>query len=1059
MAEATRKQVLSADPAASTWLTANAGSGKTRVLTDRVARLLLRGTRPERILCLTYTKAAATEMQNRLLGSLGKWAMLPEPELKRALSDLGEVAIPDLAEARRLFALAIETPGGLKVQTIHSFCAALLRRFPLEAGVPLGFAELDDRSARVLRAEIVEEMAEENHPAIADLTALHGGHDLDGFIRALPRGAAGAPPDRAALWRAHGLAEGATGEALLARVFGTGEDDLIAALIPLLRGSNKTDQGIAERLAGHDWAAPDMAALAVLCEVMLYKTGENAGMAKLGKFPAVGLQRGAAAGLMPDLEDLMGRVEQARGQMIALEAAGRSLALHRFAHAFASRYEARKLAHGWLDFEDLIDRAAGLLSESSMAQWVLWRLDGGIDHILVDEAQDTSPGQWRVIARLTDEFTSGAGAVPRDRTLFVVGDPKQSIYSFQGADMAVFEDMRDRFDRAFADVRAPMARRELLHSFRSSPAILRLVDAVFQGAAAEGLGKPPEHIAFHGGLPGRVDIWPPVATPEPPEPPDWWVPGEVPVPPSAETLLAEAIAAQIKGMHGTPFYDIRAGKPRKLDYGDVLILVQGRTGGLFDEIIRACKSAGLPIAGADRLKLAAELAVRDIRAVLSVLDTPEDDLSLAAALRSPLFGLSEDALYRLAHGRRKREFLWERLRNSGHDEAHAILGDLMKQAGYLRPYDLISRLLIRHGGRARLLARLGQEAEDGIAELMSQALAYETVETPSLTGFLVWLSGDDVEIRRQAGSGGVGEGGGLIRVMTVHGAKGLESPLVILPDTAGRGTRTERYTIALPGGPTVLRGRKGQRPDAIEAAAAEQTARQEEERRRLLYVGLTRAESWLIVAAAGETGAGSDSWHAMISEGAARAGLEEGEIEIPGIGTALRLGFGDWPTEVEDENVDEEKGKEAAEPLPDWAHSRPAPAPRPPRPVAATALGGAKAIGGAPLAEETDREAAMLRGTRLHLLLEHLPGSPPGDWPGLAGAALAGAEGGLPDAAELADLLAEAGAIISAPDLAGVMTPEAGETVLREVALSAPLPGIGTLHGAIDRLIVGPDRV
>ncbi|MFV0299785.1 MAG: double-strand break repair helicase AddA, partial [Paracoccus sp. (in: a-proteobacteria)] len=368
--------------------------------------------------------------------------------------------------------------------------------------------------------------------------------------------------------------------------------------------------------------------------------------------------------------------------------------------------------------------------------------------------------------------------------------------------MAVFEEMRDRFDRAFADARSPMARRELLHSFRSSPAILRLVDAVFQGKAAEGLGEGAHHIAFHENLPGRVDIWPPVAAPEPPEPSDWWVPGEGTVPPSAETLLAEAIATQIAAIHDTPFYDIRAGERRKLDYGDVLILVQGRTGGLFDEIIRACKAKDLPIAGADRLKLAAELAVRDIRAVLSVLDTPEDDLSLAAALRSPLFGLGEDALYRLAHGRRKREFLWERLRNSAHTEAHEILGDLMALAGFLRPYDLISRLLIRHDGRARLLARLGQEAEDGIAELMSQALAYETVETPTLTGFLVWLSGDDVEIRRQAGSGQ----GGLIRVMTVHGAKGLESPVVILPDTAGRGTRTERYTIALPGGPTVLRG-------------------------------------------------------------------------------------------------------------------------------------------------------------------------------------------------------------------------------------------------------------
>ncbi|WP_299908079.1 double-strand break repair helicase AddA [uncultured Paracoccus sp.] len=1055
MDEATRNQVGSADPAASTWLTANAGSGKTRVLTDRVARLLLRGTRPERILCLTYTKAAATEMQNRLLRRLGEWAMLPEAELRRALADLGEAGSADLTEARRLFALAIETPGGLKVQTIHSFCAALLRRFPLEAGVPLGFAELDDRSARVLRAEIVEEMAEEMHPAIADLTALHGGHDLDGFIRSLPPGAAEVLPDQAALWLALGLAAGADEESLMAAVFSGDERDLIGALIPLMRGSNKTDAGTAERLAGHDWDQPDMAALATLCDVMLYKSGENAGMAKLGKFPAVGLQRGAAAGLMPDLGELMERVQDARGQMIALASARRSLALHRFAHEFARRYDARKLAHGWLDFEDLISRAAGLLSESSMAQWVLWRLDGGIDHILVDEAQDTSPEQWRVIAQLTDEFTSGAGAVPRERTLFVVGDPKQSIYSFQGADVAVFEDRRDRFADAFAAVEAPMQRRELLHSFRSSPAILRLVDAVFEGEAAQGLGEGARHIAFHEGLPGRVDLWPPVVEPEAEDPPDWWQPGDAPVPPSAETLLAKAIAAQIRAIHGTPFHDIRQRRIRPLDYGDVLILVQGRKGkGLFDEIIRACKAASLPIAGADRLKLAAELAVRDIRAVLSVLDTPEDDLSLAAALRSPLFGLSEDALYRLAAGR-KREFLWERLRKSDHAEAHALLTDLMDKVGYLRPYDLISRLLIRHGGRARLLARLGQEAEDGIAELLSQALAYETVETPTLTGFLVWLTGDDVEVRRQAGSGE----GGLIRVMTVHGAKGLESPLVILPDTAKRRPPGDRYTIALPDGPTVWRGSKGSRSQPVEDAVAAQTARAEEERRRLLYVGLTRAESWLIVAAAGDTGAGLDSWHAMVSDGAERAGLEQSANEIEGVGTAQRLSFGDWPVEAEADKTTEV----TAIALPDWSRTRPPNPTRLPQPVAATALGGAKAIGSGGGAggsgEEADRDAAMLRGTRLHLLLEHLPGSITEDWPAIARAALAGAEGGLPDADEMAGLLAEAEAVIGAPDLAAVMTPGPGETVLTEVGLTAPLPGIGTLHGSIDRLIVGPDRV
>ncbi|TRW98842.1 double-strand break repair helicase AddA [Paracoccus sp. M683] len=1054
MNDATRNQVAAADPLASTWLTANAGSGKTRVLTDRVARLLLRGTPPERILCLTYTKAAATEMQNRLLRRLGEWAMLPESDLRAALAALGEAGTADLTEARRLFALAIETPGGLKVQTIHSFCAALLRRFPLEAGVPLGFAELDERSASVLRAEIIEEMAEAGDPAIDDLTALHSGHELNRFLAGLSAAAHTKPPDQAALWASHGLAAAQTEDALLAQVFDGGERDLFGALIPQLAQSGTNDQRAATRLKRGDWSAPGPVELSILVDVLL--TGKDAKepfTAKIGTFPTKGLRNGPSAGLMPDLDDLMLRVQDAHTTLLALAAAKRSLTLHRFAHQFTHRYEARKLDHGWLDFDDLIRRAAGLLSESSMAQWVLWRLDGGIDHILVDEAQDTSPEQWRVIERLTDEFTSGSGAVPRDRTLFVVGDPKQSIYSFQGADTAVFEAMRDQFDRDFAQAQAPMARRELLHSFRSSPAILRLVDAVFQGETALERGGDAHHIAFHQALPGRIDIWPPVAAPEPAEPGEWWVPQDRPVPPSAQTLLANAVAAQIAAIHGTPFHDIREGRVRPLRFGDVLILVQRRSA-LFDEIIRACKSAGLPIAGADRLKLAAELAVRDIRAVLACVDTPEDDLSLAAALRSPLFGLDEDALFRLAHGRRKREFLWERLRQSDHADAVAILTDLMNLSGYLRPYDLISRLLIRHGGRDRLLARLGQEAEDGIAELLSQALSYEGVETPSLTGFLVWLSGDDIEVRRQVGSGDED----LIRVMTVHGAKGLESPVVILPDTAKPKASPAPQTIALPDGPVVWRGSKGQRPAAIEDAVSDEQARLEEERRRLLYVGITRAESWLIVAAAGETGAGMDSWHALIAEGAGRAGLDSRTVPIEGIGTATRFDFGDWPDGQPLDGPATNRAGAGPTALPDWVRIRPQRPPHPAQPIAATALGGAKVVAGAPV-EDADPQAAMLRGTRLHLLLEHLPGSDPADWPALARTALSGAEGGLPGADELADLLAEAGAVITAPDLAQVMAPEPGDTVLAEIDLTASLDWVGPLHGTVDRLIIGPDRV
>ncbi|MCV2445977.1 double-strand break repair helicase AddA [Paracoccus sp. DMF] len=1043
MDEATLAQVRAAEPLRSTWLTANAGSGKTRVLTDRAARLLLAGTAPERILCLTYTKAAASEMQNRLLKRLGEWAMLPEPALRAELARLGESAAPDLPAARRLFARAIETPGGLKVQTIHSFCAGVLRRFPIEAGVPHGFTELDDRSAALIRAEIIEDMAHDDHPALQDLLALHSGEKLDAFLAGL-RGF-DAPADRDALWAACGLAPGADMAGLLAQTFADGAR-VIPALIPHLLKSGPNDQKAAVRLAAGDWVQPGAAELAILESVLLNGAGAKEPFApKYDSFPTKALRSGPCAGLMDDLAILMERVADARLPRIALAHAQKCLALHRFGHAFLSRYRAQKAAGGHLDFDDLIERTARLLSEGSMARWVLFRLDGGIDHILVDEAQDTSPAQWQVIQRLTDEFTAGQGARDHTRSLFVVGDPKQSIYSFQGADIAVFEARRAGFAAGFAAVEQPMQVLELRHSFRSSPAILALVDQVFAGDAARGLGDPPQHRAFRAAMPGRVDLWPAIPKPEKPAPGDWTDPVDKPAENAETTQLARAIAEGIAQMLGEPILDGKTGAVRRIRAGDVLILVQRRSD-LFQEIIAALKSAGLPVAGADRLKLGGEIAVQDIRALLSVLATPEDDLSLAAILRSPLFGLSEEQLYRLARGRKRGEYLWRRLRDSGHREAVEILSDLMGQTGFLRPYDLIQRLLIRHGGRARLIARLGPEAQDGIDELLSQALRYEASETPSLTGFLVWLAGDEIEVRRQPGSAGDGEG--LIRVMTVHGSKGLESPIVIMPDCARR--RAPREAPVLPGadGLALWRGRKGERPDPVEALAEEQTRRQLEERKRLLYVGLTRAESWLIVAAAGETDA--ESWHGMVEAGFARSTLAE--RRIPSLwGEIRRLEWGDWPEAAPDSPP---RTRPVAE-LPDWLSAPLPPVPAKQRPVSASGLGGAKVIGGG----AGDAEAAMLFGTRLHLLLEHLPGRDPAEWPALARDLLADAEGGLPGPDALAQLLSEARAVTEAPKLSQVFALPEGAELFRELALAAPVPGLGMVLGQIDRLVITKDRL
>jgi ATP-dependent helicase/nuclease subunit A len=1026
---AATRQIAAADPGRNTWLSANAGSGKTRVLTDRVARLLLSGVEPQHILCLTYTKAAASEMQNRLFKRLGEWAMKPEDDLRRALQDLGEVELSAkrLARARQLFARAIETPGGLRIQTIHSFCASLLRRFPLEAGVPPGFAEMDDRSARLMRAEIVEEMAD--GPAagvVRRLTEVQNGEDFGPLIEQVSRhrNAFVRPLNRADALRLFGLPPDPTQEHFLRIAFRGDEDWLISQCLPLMRAGSKTMQDLANDLAGLNTETPTRADLGQLYVLLLKKDGDP----NFAKVPTTKV-RTAMGDLVHEFDDFMQRVGDAQAAERALSAAEKTLALHDFAAIFLPEYAARKAAQGYLDFDDLITRARTLLTDPGLAAWVLYRLDGGIDHILVDEAQDTSPEQWDLVEALATELIAGEGANTRRRTLFVVGDKKQSIYSFQGADVAAFDRMRGHFGARLAGG-AGLVESALEHSFRSSPAILSVVDKTFTPAEQEALGGGSHHVAFNDGLPGRVDVWPVIEKADADDPGPWFEPVDAPHPEDPQVALARQLAEwmrdRVEGGEQIPQVP-RGGGPseRPIHYGDFLILVQRRSP-LFHEIIRACKALGLPIAGADRLKLGGELAVKDLSALLAFLDTPEDDLSLAAVLRSPLCGWSEAELFRLAHGRRG--YLWEALReDTTRPETRAFLDDMRSQADFLRPYDLMERVLHRHDGRRKLLARLGPEAEDGIDELLSQALAYEVAQVPSLTGFLVWMETDDVEVKRQLD--GEGE---RIRVMTVHGAKGLEAEIVVLPDTCDRTLQDRDQLYRLPGGQPVWKVAKGESPALIAAEREAREAREAAERLRLLYVAMTRARCWLVVAGAGKT-TQADCWHNLIRAGVEAAGADRLEAGV------LRYRMGAWPLPVR-----KEKPSPDAFALPAWV-TQPAPeAPLTAQVLSPSDLGGAKALPGEPLFPEAEAKA---RGTALHLLLERLPMIVPARWNDLAASLV-------PDPSILPDVLGEARAVLEDPRLAPLFAVE----TLAEVAVTAPWND-RILVGTIDRLVIDPDRV
>ncbi|TVQ55841.1 MAG: double-strand break repair helicase AddA [Rhodobacteraceae bacterium] len=1039
---ATLSQARAADPTVSAWVAANAGSGKTRVLTERVARLLLAGAKPERILCLTYTKAAAAEMADRLSRTLGRWALLDEASLRRDLAALDPASPPpeDLTEARRLFAQALETPGGLKIQTIHAFCDAALRRFPLEAGVSPAFTVLDEAATRALAAEARDALAEAAARGADDAFDRAAGRlteeGVDALIRDVlaNRALFADRADDATLCARFGLSPEALAETPFAGFFGPGEPEAVAEACAVLETGKKTDGDLAAALRGALPARDDAALEAALRAAFRAKDGKPR---SLDRLPTKDVAAANPA-LRPFLHALADRFEAAAERAAAIDAARRTIDLNRFGAAFLDAFATAKRARGALDFDDLIERAAALLTEGDAAAWALWKLDGGIDHILVDEAQDTAPRQWTAIEALAGEIAAGEGARAGGRSLFVVGDEKQSIYSFQGAEPRLFGEMRGRFRAALAGAPEPLRETELKVSFRSGPAILRAVDLTFR-PAADGLasdGVPPEHAAAKPDMPARVDLWPLIGKEAADAEPPWWAPLDAPAPTAPKLRLARMVAGEIA--RWTSGGERLPGGGPPVRPGDVMVLVRRRDL-LAKEIVRDLKRRGVPVAGADRLRLADDLAVRDLLALARFALTPQDDLTLAAVLRSPLCGVSEAALFDVAHPRDGP--LWIALRDAraDHPEVVAFLERALAGADFLRPFEFLDRAL-REGGRARLLARLGTEAEEPVDELLAQALVYETTETPSLEGFLDWLARGGVEIRRE-----MDKAAGAVRVMTVHGAKGLEAPVVVLPDTLSRGGGRPRALIRAdgPGGP--FAAWDASPPDAVLRAAREARERREaEEHRRLLYVAMTRAERWLIVCGAGD--AKGETWHGLVG-----AGLEAaGAVDIDG-----PVGLEGKIRRLEDAGTAESATPDVATarsaPLLGWATARaPATPSEPPR-RAASDLGGEaqRAATGA------DAETARRRGEAIHALLERLPALPPADRPPAAARMLSR----LAPWADPSTRTAMAAEALAALETTGAEAVFSGDA-MAEVAFSLRNPrNGGRIAGRVDRLAVGPDRV
>ncbi|MBP3125282.1 double-strand break repair helicase AddA [Thalassospira sp. ER-Se-21-Dark] len=884
------------DPTASVWVSASAGAGKTKVLSDRVLRLMLSGTEPHRILCLTFTKAAAAEMANRVNERLGLWATMEDRDLQADLANLAGAApsADETIRARQLFARVLDAPGGMKIQTIHAFCQSLLRRFPLEAGLAPHFEIMDDRTAAETMADVQEEVLAFARTGRDDDLA-HALSVVTGQVRegafgevmselARERGRlkrmlanlGGANRMRDAVYKALGVPVGLDDETILTKALSDDafdRDGLLRGLAALEAGT-KTDKARVPALAQFLEKTTVEDRLAVFNDYrsVFFTTAGEPRAKLITKAAGENHPMGADA-----LEQECARLVEVDRQRKAAAMAGATSALITIGNAMLDRYATKKALHARLDYDDLILTSLQLLQrQAGIAGWVLFKLDEGLDHVLIDEAQDTNPEQWEVVRILAEEFFIDAGRyADKPRTIFAVGDAKQSIYSFQRADPEKFAEMRRYFRERAREIEALWREVPMNISFRSTDAVLGTVDRVFAGPVArQGVGDDGadvQHSPFRVGQAGRIELWPAVE-PEERAPEDPWTPPTRIVRlEDPEIRLARVIAGRIR--HAIDEKEILTSRGRPVRAGDFMILVRRRTA-FVDEVVKALKERNVPVAGVDRMQITDQLAVMDLVAFGRFLLMPEDDLTLAEVLKSPLIGLDDDQLFEIAHNRPRT--LWHALREkaavvedgSPFARAYAFLFKWLGRVDYERPFELYAELLggrgeEARGVRARLVGRLGIEANDPIDEFLNLAMGYEADHAPTLQGFLHWLMAGDAEIKRDLEQSGRDE----VRIMTVHGAKGLQAPIVFLPDTMQVPTQAPNLFWQEDRNLMFWLPRVALETDLVARLRDDIALKRDQEYNRLLYVALTRAEDRLYICGwQGRRKAPEHCWYNLCSQ-------------------------------------------------------------------------------------------------------------------------------------------------------------------------------------------------
>ncbi len=1069
------------NPSDSVWVSASAGSGKTKVLTDRILRLLLpdkdnqNATQPHKILALTFTKAGAGEMILRLRKKLSEWAVLENDKLENELKNLlGFLPTKDQSDAaRKLFANVIDTPGGLKIMTIHSFCQSILGKFPLEAGINPNFKPLEEKDASQYIKKAIEKIfiqagRDKGSPLHQAVDALAVSQNQDQLYQLLEkiiserkqflkilRDNFGVEGLYTGLCKEFDVPAGTTPTELInqsAKTENFHDKDLRTACVALLESDKKTD--VERGISLQNWL--DSSVEERTKNFNLYKSNFLTTENTLRKALATKNVVNANPDILTILEIEAARIFALEQSTNALNIANISRDLFMIGEQVIEIYEGLKEKESALDFDDLILKTLDLLKGNTpqfkglrnSVAWVRFKLDQGIDHILLDEAQDTNPEQWQILEALCGDFFDGDGASEQTRTLFVVGDEKQSIYSFQRASPEKFTEMQSFFGQKINNAQKQFQNINFNISFRSTQAVLKLVDQIFSdNNIAQGLGiEPIRHDAYRRTQAGMVELWPLFENPEKQNQDPWALPINITESTSGAAQMAAHVGDTIKGWLENK--EILESYDRPITPGDIMILVRSRTAFL-DQLIRALKIREIPVNGIDRMVLNDQLVIQDLYAAAQFALLPEDDLTLAALLKSPFIGWDEEQLFQVAHDREAS--LWAEVQKSNNDHTIKWLSELISSISGAGAYDFFMALLQdpcpadKISGLRAIKKRLGEETTDPIEAFLDQAANYDQKSISTIQNFIQEQLYQSNQIKRE-----MDEAGNTVRIMTVHAAKGLQAPIVILPDTVRTSNSNKPDQLLWPDRtksdlPYFCPQSKNI-PPSCENALTILKQRQSEEYRRLLYVALTRAESRLYVGGYKATiGPIDDSWYRYVERGFEL--LET--IKATGQNNIEVMRYVHHATDKPDRaDKKEEKIFKNDVALPNWVFETMPEEPQPAKPLMPSRPSVEEDLAALSPLQAKDNNR-FLRGNITHKLLQILPDLPVHQRQLNAKKYVALKSHNISKSVQ-EDIIREVMAILENPDFAAIF----GEGSVAEAPITGMIEHDRVVSGQIDRLLV-----